>query len=257
MNRLSIPDDLGHALAGALLEVCRADGELAPCEIDELYRASLEELDIVAPPLETLLFSHVGPDELSEALSRGERGVYRATGSWAVGAKFVCAAIRVAQSDGDLNEEEAMAIYALAARLGVDVEWLEQTESALRVHPSPEAPETVDRVRRLLAKCRRTQDWEGVVASLARLLSLEHRPLRQGRYLNAMGVVCTDRLAKHDRAVALFIAALREDPFADEPLGHARRILCSLGRDNEAEQLVAHVDRLRRREAERIFRLSS
>lgn len=257
MPSILVPDHLTGVLCGALVSVGRSDGDLVACELDEIGRSAFEELGILAPPLEWLLFSDVSPERLGEALSRGERGAYRVPNGPGMGKAFVAAAIRVARADGDVSEAEAMAIYAFAARLGVDVESLEQAEQSLRVYPAPEPPESVARLRRLLAKCRRDEDWEGVVASLARLVELDRRPLRQGRYLNAMGVVCTDRLAAHDRAVALFVAALREDPFADVPLAHARRILTSLGRDNEADQLEAQVERLRRREAERVLRMSS
>lgn len=257
MPALLVPDHLQNVLAGALVAVARSDGDIVPCEIEAIERAAFDGLGILVPPLEQLLMSDVSPERLAEAIARSAHGPYRAQDGLGIGAAFVTAALRVARADGDVSEAEALSIYAFAARLGIDVEWLEQAEQALRVYAAPEPPESVERLRRLLAKCRRDEDWEGVVASLARLVELERRPLRQARFLNAMGAVCAGRLAAFDRALALFVAALREDPFGDAPLGHAKRILCSLGRDDEAAVLEDQVGRLRRREAERVLRMSS
>jgi tellurite resistance protein len=249
MSALLVTEELAQALIGAFVAVCRADGDLNVAEIRAIEAVCAELFGAGCVSNESLLLSDVTPESLGAAAVRGE-GPYRAGDvgtSQSLAARFVPAAIRVARADGDLNEPEAAAIYRFATRLGMGVESLELGEQALRFYAPLDPPESVPRLRRLLAACRRTRDWNGVLASLQRLVEIERRPLRRGRYLAAMAAVCRDRLAAPDRAVALFSAALAEDPFAGAPLDHAKHLLVGLGRENEADALEAHVLRHRRR----------
>lgn len=253
MSSLLLTEELAQALFGAILTVCRADGDVNTEEMNELNRVAEELMGRGAVNPESLLFSDVTPEKLAAALHSAE-DPYRGAATMpaaSFGARFVQLAIRCALADGDVNEAEASAIYRFAARLGLDTEALEQGEHALRFCAAPEPPDSVPRLRRLLEIRRRARDWEGTLAVLQRLLELEKRPLRRCRYLTVMGTLCSDRLGAHDKALAFFKAAAREDPFADPPIVYARRACEILGRRDEAAALEQYVQRLRRKQAER------
>ncbi len=254
MSSLLLTEELAQALFGAFLTVCRADGDVNTEEMNELNRVAEELLGRGAVNPEQLLFSDVTPEKLAAAVVAQAAAPYRETATSSaslIGARFVQLAIRCALADGDVNQAEAAAIYRFAARLGMDAESLEQVEPALRFCAAPEPPDSVPRLRRLLAIRRRAADWEGTLAVLQRLLELEQRPLRRCRYLTLMGTLCRDRLGAHDKALAFFKAAAREDPFADAPIVYARQAYDILGRRDEAAAFEVNVLRLRRKQAER------
>jgi uncharacterized tellurite resistance protein B-like protein len=254
VSSLLLTEELAQALFGAFLTVCRADGDVNTEEMNELNRVAEELLGRGAVNPEELLFSDVTPDKLAAVVLGASSAPYRETATSSallIGERFVQLAVRVALADGDVNQAEASAIYRFAARLGLDAVELEQVEPALRFCAAPEPPDSVPRLRRLLAVRRRAADWEGTLAVLQRLLELEERPLRRCRYLTVMGTLCSDRLGAHDKALAFFKAAAREDPFADAPIVYARRSCDVLGRRDEAAALEQFVNRLRRKQAER------
>jgi uncharacterized membrane protein YebE (DUF533 family) len=250
-----VSEDVAEALLGALLAICRADGELNGDEIVAVRRVAAELCGVRFRDEQLLLVDDVSPDDLTALLAGGE-GPYRgmrgdAGGTGTLGLTFTRAAIRVALADGEVNEAEAALIHGFARGLGVGIDVLDG-EAALRPHAAPDHPDDVGRLLGLLAACRRSSDWEGVLSVLERLVGLTRRPVRIARLLSAMGVVCRDRLAAAERALALFRAALREDPFSQAPLEHATRLLVGQGRDDEAAALRSNVALLRRRAAERL-----
>ncbi len=118
---LRLTEDLAHAFLGGLLAVCRADGDVTGPEFEAL-RAEAQAL-LSTPFTERLLFLHVTPRSLAEAIHRQTRAVdpFRRTDTSspdAIGNAFVAAAVRVATADGALTESEARLIRAFANTLG-------------------------------------------------------------------------------------------------------------------------------------------
>jgi tellurite resistance protein len=254
VRSLVVSEDVAQALVGALLAIARADGELNNDEIAALRRVAAELCGVRIVDEQLLLVDDVSPDDLAALLAGGDgpyRGMRGDAGTGGLGPAFTRAAIQIALADGDVSEVEAALIVRFARGLGVGVDALDR-EAALRPHALSDPPDDAGRLLRLLVACRRSRDWEGVLSVLERIVSLTRRPTRIARLLSAMGVVCRDRLAAAERALALFRAALREDPFSQPPLEHATRLLVGQGRDDEAAALETNVILLRRRAAERL-----
>jgi hypothetical protein len=135
-------DELTRIFLGALLSVCRIDGEVNGYEFEALRKIG-EEFAPGAPAspggaadgLESLLFSQVTPRALAESLGQGaDRGPFRRSGTGAqdaISQAFVHAALRVARADGELNESEVRAICAFAKALGQSASELRALDSAL------------------------------------------------------------------------------------------------------------------------------
>lgn len=120
MRSLRLDDNLARALASALLTVARADGVVNDVELAAL-RGVLDGVASIDD--EALLFSDVGPAELRAAIdgALSAAAPYRKPAlserSEVVGA-FLMAAQRVAASDGDVSDAEAVLIEEFATALG-------------------------------------------------------------------------------------------------------------------------------------------
>lgn len=132
---LLFTDDLARTFLGALLSVCRIDGEVNGYEFEALRKVGEEVAQGVHFDHESLLFSQVTPRALAEALGQGEgQGPFRESGTSsadAIALAFVHAALRVARADGELNEGEVRVICAFARALGKSTSDLYDLDAAL------------------------------------------------------------------------------------------------------------------------------
>jgi tellurite resistance protein len=135
MGLLLLTEELAHALLGALLAVCRADGDANQDEMRALRRVGDELTGGARFDNEWLLFfSNVTPSSLAEAVGGSHGGPFRAQGVSApslIVQEFVRAAIRVGRADGAINEAEARLILDFGEALGVPVGQLAMLDASL------------------------------------------------------------------------------------------------------------------------------
>jgi tellurite resistance protein len=138
--RLILTEDLARAYVGALLTVCRADGDVNSEELEALRRIAGELTPswvLDGPELEGLLFSQVTPALLAAAV--GARGPFRDAGASdpaRIRDGFLEAALRLARCDGSLNQEEVRTLRAFAKVLGSDHNEIKRLESFLDEGPT-------------------------------------------------------------------------------------------------------------------------
>lgn len=137
--KLLLTEELANVLVGALLAVCRADGDANEEEMRALRAASDELTGGVRVDNEWLLFfSNVTPRSLIEAVGAAVHGPFRVQAVSApaqIGQELVRAAVRVGRADGELNEAEAALIAAFGAVLGVTDGYLADVHAALVAAP--------------------------------------------------------------------------------------------------------------------------
>jgi tellurite resistance protein len=135
VSRLLLNEDLANVLVGALLAVCRADGDANQEEMRALRQVSDELTQGLRVDHEWLLFfSNVTPRSLAEAVARAGTGPFRhqAVSSAAVIAhELVRAAVRVGRADGELNESEQHLIVAFGEALGLGARALVEIDASL------------------------------------------------------------------------------------------------------------------------------
>lgn len=118
---LVLTDDLAHLFLGALLTVCRADGDVNTDETEALAHAAATLLRMATFDHEALLWSNVTAAELAGAIHCGAGHAFRTyaiSPPGEVGRAFVVAARQVGESDGDLNALEIQTIRGFARALG-------------------------------------------------------------------------------------------------------------------------------------------
>lgn len=121
---LVLTEDLAHLFLGALLTVCRADGDVNPDETEALEHAAATMLRLARFDNEALLCSDVTALELAAAIHRGSGHAFRAyaiSPPVDVGRAFVAAARLVGEADGELNALEIQSIRGFARALGCGV----------------------------------------------------------------------------------------------------------------------------------------
>ena len=126
--------ELAHGILGALLAVCRADGDVNSDELDALRRLADGWPDVAVD--ESLLFSQVAPAALAELIARqaGAASPFRSDGPsdpHALADFFLQTALLVARVDGPLHPAEARAIGAFARALGASAPTLASLEAVL------------------------------------------------------------------------------------------------------------------------------
>jgi tellurite resistance protein len=121
MAALVLTEELATLFVGGLLTVARADGEVNTEEAAVIREVSDElsvgfELDF-----EMLLFDHVSPSELADALASADGGPFRSGTSRPreIAAAFMATARRVAEADGESNPDENVSLRAFARVLEV------------------------------------------------------------------------------------------------------------------------------------------
>lgn len=133
MASLLLTSKLTESFLGALLSVCRVDGEVNSEELSALETAA-GELTGGRYDQETLLFSQVTPTSFAEAFRSGLDGPFRAAGTSspaAIAQAFVRAALRIGRADGQLNESELRTICAFALALGTSSNLLKDLDAGL------------------------------------------------------------------------------------------------------------------------------
>lgn len=133
MGSLLVTEDLAHALLGALLAVCRADGDASMIEFDALRKVA-DELQIRYDNEWLLFFSQVTPRILAEAVRDAAAAPFRSQAVSAhhkIAQEFVEAAVHVARVDGDLNEAEVRLICAFGRELGISSSYIEHLDRRL------------------------------------------------------------------------------------------------------------------------------
>jgi len=136
MQNLLLTEELAYALLGALLAVCRADGDATTEELRALRVVGDELSGGVRYDNEWLLFfSHVTPRSLAEAVhDASAAGPYRGqavSSSHLIAQEFVHAAIKVARADGALNEAETRLICSFARELHISSSYIEHLAKSL------------------------------------------------------------------------------------------------------------------------------
>jgi tellurite resistance protein len=136
MQNLLLTEELAHALLGALLAVCRADGDANVEELKALRTVGHELSGGVRYDNEWLLFfSHMTPRGLAEAVrDAGAEGPFRGqavSASHLIAQEFVTAAVKVARADGALNAQEIRLICSFARELQISSKYLEYLDNTL------------------------------------------------------------------------------------------------------------------------------
>ena len=136
MKNLLLTEDLAHALLGALLAVCRADGDATSEEMKALRIVGDELSGGVRYDNEWLLFfSHVTPRSLAQAVrDAGAAGPFRGqavSATHLIAQEFVHAAVRVALADGAINPDETRLICGFARELGISSSYIEHLDKSL------------------------------------------------------------------------------------------------------------------------------
>ncbi len=136
MRDLLLTQELAHALLGALLAVCRADGDATVDELRALRVVGDELSGGLRYDNEWLLFfSHVTPHSLAETVhAAGAAGPFRGqavSASHLIAQEFVHAAVRVARADGELNQDEIRLICGFARALGISSSYIEHLDKSL------------------------------------------------------------------------------------------------------------------------------
>jgi tellurite resistance protein len=120
MAKLVLTEDLANLFVGGLLTVARADGEVNTEEA-AMLRAISAELSVgFEIDFEMLMFNHVNPGELADAVNGAAgspfRGAHVSSPAEITGA-FLEAARRVADADGESNPRENVSLRAFARAL--------------------------------------------------------------------------------------------------------------------------------------------
>jgi tellurite resistance protein len=139
LRNLILTEDLAHAFLGALLAVCRADGDATPAEFEALRRIG-DELGFRYDNEWLLFFSHVTPRSLAEAVRDASVQPFRSQGvstRQEIAQEFVLAAVRVARVDGHLTGDEARLICSFARELGISPSYIEHLDKVLDDQDSP------------------------------------------------------------------------------------------------------------------------
>jgi len=134
MASLLLTEEIAQTLLGALLTVCRSDGEVTGDELEALRHAAGEIGGNPAVDSEAFLFSHVTPRSFAALVGPGRSMPFRMAGASApddIGSEFIRLALKVARADGSLNPSEASAIRAFAEALGVDERELDRLRESL------------------------------------------------------------------------------------------------------------------------------
>lgn len=133
VTELLLTEELRGTFLGALLSICRSDGEVNMEELHALEIAA-DELMNGAYDKESLMFSQVTPVSFAEALAADREGPFRGTGLTlltVIAQRFVRAALLVGRADGELNEAELRAICAFAQALGTSSHVLKDMDAGL------------------------------------------------------------------------------------------------------------------------------
>jgi tellurite resistance protein len=145
---LILTEELVEALLGALLAVCRVDGDTCPAELASLISVAHELLGSSAfsparkpvdlsPIWRQLFFSAVTPRILGEVYARARTGgPFRGaavSSSRHIARAFVRAALTVARADGALGEVEARLIIQFGHALGASARELIELDPWLDV----------------------------------------------------------------------------------------------------------------------------
>ncbi len=136
MQNLLLTEELAHALLGALLAVCRADGDANVEELKALRTVGHALAGGVRYDNEWLLFfSHVTPRSLAEAVrDAGAAGPFRGqavSASHLIAQEFVTAAVLIARADGALNQEEIRLICSFARELHISASYIAHLDNTL------------------------------------------------------------------------------------------------------------------------------
>ena len=136
MQDLLLTEELAHTLLGALLAVCRADGDANVEELKALRTVGHALSGGVRYDKEWLLFfSHVTPRGLAEAIrDAATSGPFRSqavSASHLIAQEFVTSAVRVARADGALNHEEIRLICSFARELHISSSYIEYLDNKL------------------------------------------------------------------------------------------------------------------------------
>jgi len=136
MQNLLLTQELAHALLGALLAVCRADGDASMEELQALRVVGDELSGGIRYDNEWLLFfSHVTPRSLAQAVhDAGAAGPFRGqavSATHLIAQEFVHAAVRVARADGALNPDEIRLICSFARELDISASYIEHLDKSL------------------------------------------------------------------------------------------------------------------------------
>jgi tellurite resistance protein len=118
--RLSLTEDLAHEFLGALLTVCRADGDVNAYETAALEHAAAQLGPGVRFDNELLLTGDVSPEAFASAVRNYARHAFRGLAISQpadVARAFARIAERVAAADGDVNFAEARTIRAFVDAL--------------------------------------------------------------------------------------------------------------------------------------------
>jgi tellurite resistance protein len=136
LRNLLLTEDLAHALLGALLAVCRADGDATTAEFRALRHIG-DELGFRYDNEWLLFFSHVTPRSLAEAVRDAAAQPFRSqavSARQAIAQEFVIAAVKLAKVDGHLNTDEARSICGFARELGISPSYIEHLDKVLDDH---------------------------------------------------------------------------------------------------------------------------
>lgn len=120
MAALLLTEDLANLFVGGLLTVARADGEINTEEAAVLREISAELSVGFEIDLEMLMFNHVNPGELADAVASAASGPFRGANvspPAAIAAAFLEAARRVADADGESNPRENVSLRAFTRAL--------------------------------------------------------------------------------------------------------------------------------------------
>jgi len=134
VTSLLFGEELSHVFLGALLAVCRADGDVNTDELNAL-REVAQKLS-VAQVNESLLFTHVHPRTFADVVRRGagERSPFRSADACdprRIAELFLDHALGIARIDGPLNAAEARTIRGFARELGSPHQALEKLDAML------------------------------------------------------------------------------------------------------------------------------
>jgi tellurite resistance protein len=121
MSKLVLDDTMARAYLGALLAVARVDGVVNPAESRVLRDIAEPIASAVGIEFEDILMSQVTPASVERAVSSSRTAPYR-DGSRSplpeIGAAFADAARRVAEADGEINDNETRAIHNFVQAFG-------------------------------------------------------------------------------------------------------------------------------------------
>lgn len=120
--------EMQDAFLGALMNVCRVDGEVTAEELQALRRIGAQLRAGADLDEEWLLLHDVSPEAFGEAVERASRGGPHRGGfdPDAVCEALVRAGIEVAAADGFIADQEILTIREFAKKTGVAVERIDK-----------------------------------------------------------------------------------------------------------------------------------